>query len=311
MDNVPYGRADEIILAALYPAGHPYSWPVIGSMADLSAARLEDVKQFFRTYYAPNNATLVIAGDFRPDSAMAQVQRYFGGIPRGPALPARPNPAPVRLAKDTVLVLEDKVQLPRFFYTFPTVRALAPDDAALDVLAFVLAGDKNGRLYKRLVYDEQVAQSVSASQNSSRLAGVFQVDVTAKQGQTPARLARTTDEEIARVARQGVTPRELERAKNTIRARFLDRLASVNTKADVLNYYNYVAGRPDYAQQDAARYDRVTAADVQRVARQYLLQPKVVLTVVPEGRRDFALGARAAGPAGAHKVRINANRPNR
>ena len=307
-DNVPYGRAYETILAALYPASHPYSWPTIGSMADLSAASLEDVRQFFRTYYAPNNATLVIAGDFRPDSARAWVARYFGAIPRGPALPARPAPAPVRLARDTTLVLEDKVQLPRFSYTFPTVRAFAPDDAALDVVAFVLAGDKNGRLYRRLVYDEQVAQGVSANQSSGRLAGAFDVVVTPKQGQAPARLARTVDEELARLAAGGVTPRELQRAKNTIRSGFLDRLASVNTKADVLNYYNYFAGTPDYARQDAARYDAVTAADVQRVARQYLLQPKVVLTVVPEGRRDLAL----AGPAmPSNKVRINARRDSR
>ena len=305
VDNVPYGRAYETVLAALYPAAHPYSWSTIGSMADLSAASLEDVKQFFRTYYAPNNATLVIAGDFRPDSARAQVQRYFGGIPRGPALPARPDPAPVRLARDTVLVLEDKVQLPRFYYVTPSVRAFAADDAALDLLAFVLAGDKNGRLYKRLVYDEQIAQAVGAAQNSGRLAGSFFIDVTVKQGQAPARLARTVDEEIARLARTGVTARELERAKNTTRAGFLDRLASVNTKAEVLNYYNYAVGRPDYARQDAARYDAVTAADVQRAARQYLLQPKVVLTVVPEGRRDLALGAARGAVAPASKVRIN------
>jgi len=308
VDNVPYGRADETIAAALYPAGHPYSWPVIGSMADLSAATLADVTQFFRTYYAPNNATLVIAGDFRPDSALALVQRYFGAIPRGPALPARPNPAPVRLARDTVLVLEDKVQLPRFWYTFPTVRFFAPDDAALDVLAFVLAGDKNGRLYKRLVYDEQVAQAVGASQYSARLAGAFTLDVTAKQGQSPVRLAATVDEEVARVVQRGVTARELERAKNTIRARFLDRLASVNGKAELLNTYNYFAGTPDYVRQDAARYDAVTAADVQRVARQYLTQPKVVLTAVPEGRRDLALGA---APTRGAKVRINVNRSGR
>lgn len=308
VDNVPYGRADETIAAALYPAGHPYAWPVIGSMADLSAATLADVTQFFRTYYAPNNATLVIAGDFRPDSARALVERYFGAIPRGPALPARPNPAPVRLARDTVLVLEDRVQLPRFWYTVPTVRYFAPDDAALDVLAFVLAGDKNGRLYKRLVYDEQVAQAVGASQYSARLAGAFTVDVTAKQGQSPVRLAASVDEEIARVGQQGVTTRELERAKNTIRARFLDRLASVNGKAELLNMYNYFAGTPDYVRQDATRYDAVTAADVQRVARQYLARPKVVLTVVPEGRRDLALGAAPARPA---RVRINVNPSSR
>ena len=297
VDNVPYGRAEETILAALYPAGHPYSWPVIGSMADLSAATLGDVQNFFRTYYAPNNATLVIAGDFAPDSAKAWVRQYFGGIARGPVLPKRPSPAPVRLARDTMLVLEDRVQLPRFIYAWPAVRDFTPDDAPLDVLADVLAGDKNSRLYKRLVYDQQTAQSVSAFNNSSRLAGQFQLEVTPKPGQTPAALAAAADEEIARVAREGPTARELARAKNTIRASFLDRLASVNSKADVLNTYNYMAGTPDYVQRDAARYDAVTAADVQRVARQYLLAHKVVLTIVPTGQRALALGGAAATPA--------------
>lgn len=299
VDNVPYGRADETIRAALYPAGNPYSWPVIGSMADLSAATLGDVQQFFRTYYAPNNATLVIAGDFAPDSAKAWVQQYFGGIPHGPPLPTRPNPARVTLARDTMLVLEDKVQLPRFYYTWPTVRIFTRDDAPLDILADVLAGGKNSRLYKRLVYDQQTAQSVVAYQDGGRLAGAFTLFVTPKPGQAPATLAAAVDEEIARVAREGPTARELARAKNTIRAGFLDRLASVNTKADVLNTYNYFAGTPGYAQQDAARYDAVSAADVQRVAREYLMGHKVVLTIVPAGQRALALGGAAATPAAA------------
>jgi zinc protease len=291
VDNVPYGRADETILAALYPGGHPYSWPVIGSMADLSAATLDDVKQFFRTYYAPNNATVVIAGDFAPDSARAWVRRLFGGIPRGPALPPRPDPTPVRLTKDTVLVLEDEVQLPRFWYAWPTPKVFAPDDAVLDVLAFALAGDKNSRLYKRLVYETQLAQDVTAYQRSNKLASQFQVDVTPKAGNAPARLAAIVDAELRRVADSGITERELLRARNSIRASFLDRLAAVAGKADLLNYYNYLAGTPDYVQRDAARYDAVTAADVQRAARTYLMQPKVVLTVVPKGQRRLALTA--------------------
>jgi zinc protease len=295
VDNVPYGRAEETMLAALYPAGHPYSWDVIGSMADLSAATLDDVKQFFRTYYAPNNATLTIAGDFDPDSARAWVKRYFGDIPRGPAIPARPDPAPVRLARDTVLVLEDQVQLPRFYYRWPTVKLYAPDDAPLDLLAFILAGDKTSRLYRTLVYERQAAQEVGAAQLSERLAGHFTVDVTPKQGQSPAALARAVDDEIRRVAEQGVTARELARAQASYETSFLDRLASVNQKADLLNAYNYLAGTPDYVRQDAARYRAVTAADVQRVARAYLRQPKVVLTVVPEGRRALALRAGGSG----------------
>jgi zinc protease len=296
VDNVPYGRADETMLAALYPQAHPYSWDVIGSMADLSAAQLDDVTQFFRTYYAPNNATLTIAGDFDPDSAKAWVRRYFADIPRGPALPPRPDPAPVRLARDTVLVLEDQVQLPRFFYRYPSVKLFAPDDAALDVLAHALAGDKNSRLYRRLVYERQVAQDVSAFQFSGRIAGHFTIDVTPKEGQAPAALARAVDEEVRRLAEQGITERELARARNSFAAGFLDRMASVSQKADMLNSYNYMAGTPDYVRQDAARYEAVTAADVQRVARTYLQQPKVVLTVVPQGRRALAL--RAAGGSG-------------
>ena len=287
VDNQPYGRADEIINAALFPSTHPYSWPVIGSMTDLSAASLDDVKSFFRTYYAPNNATLAIAGDFDSDSVKALVEKYFGAIPRGPAMAARPTVPEQRLVRDTFLVLEDRVQLPRVFYAWRTTKAFAPDDAALDVLAYVLAGDKNSRLYKKLVYEMQVAQEVNALQQSGRLDGQFGVDVTPKPNQTAVSMAQLTDAEIKRVIDSGITPRELARAQNTIRAHFLDRLASNLGKADQLNFYNYFAGTPDYVQQDAERYDRVTAADVQRVARQYLGAPKVVLTVVPEGKKDM------------------------
>ena len=291
VDNVPYGRAFEIIDEALYPASHPYSWPVIGSMEDLSAATLEDVKEFFRTYYAPNNATMVISGSFDADSAKAWVSRYFGDIPRGPAMPARPAPAPVTLAADTFLVLEDRVQLPRLYEAWHSVPLFSPDDAALDVLAYVLAGGKNARLYKRLVYEMQVAQDVSAFQNSGKLAGSFWIMITPKPEQAPARMAELLQEEVDAVIARGVTPEEMARAKNSIRAQFLDRLASVLGKANQLNLYNYFAGTPDYVRQDAARYEAVTAADVQRVANTYLRRHRVVLTVVPEGKADLKVSA--------------------
>jgi zinc protease len=287
VDNVPYGRANETILAALYPPNHPYHWPVIGSMTDLSAASLDDVKQFFRTYYAPNNATIVIAGDFNRDSAVKWVNRYFAAIQRGPQMPPRPVVPAVTIPRDTFLVLEDRVLLPRLYETWPTVAIYAPDDAALDVLASVLAGDKNSRLYKRLVFDTQLAQDVTAYHNSTKLDGNFNVIVTPKPGQTPSRMAELVSEEVNRVARDGITGRELARALNTRRAAFLDGIASVLGKADRLAEYNYFAGAPDYIQQDAARYDRVTTADVQRVAAQYLTKPKVVLTVVPQGKKEL------------------------
>lgn len=289
VDNVPYGRGDEMILAALYPKGHPYSWSVIGSMEDLGAASLDDVTNFFRTYYAPNNATIVIAGDFNPGEAKRLVQLYFGGIPRGPAMPERPNVAPVVLAKDTFMILEDKVQLPRAFYDWPTVKLYDEDDAALDVLASVLASGKNSRLYKRLVFDMQVAQQVFASQQSSKLAGRFEIDITPKPGQSLAAIDKVVQEELQKLMNEPITERELKRVQNSFRSSFLNRLSSVLGKSEVLNQYNYMAGNPDYVQQDAARYDRVTHADVQRVAKKYLGRPKVVLTVVPEGKREMML----------------------
>lgn len=289
VDNSPYGISDEIILAALYPKGHPYSWSVIGSMADLSAASVEDVKNFFRTYYAPNNATLSIAGDFDPVKTKRLIRQYFGNIPRGPALPARPNVAPVVLARDTFLVAEDRVQLPRAFYEWPTPKEFSKDDAPLDILASILARDKNSRLYKRLVYDMQVVQGIRASQQSARLASKFEIDVTPKPGQSLAAIDKVINEEINKLMNEPVTEREIARAKNSYRSSFLNRIASVHGKADLLNQYNYLAGTPDYVQRDAARYEAVTRADVQRVARTYLGQHKLVLTVVPEGKRDLML----------------------
>lgn len=283
-DNVPYGRARETLLATLFPSGHPYSWPTIGSMDDLSAASLDDVNEFFRTYYAPNNASLSIAGDFDPDSVKALVTEYFGWIPQGPPLPTRPSVATTPAARDTFIVLEDRVQLPRVYNAWRSVRLLEEDDAALDALAYLLAGDKNSRLYTTLVYDRQVAQDVSASQTSGRLDGLFVLQVTPRPGRTPSDVQAMVDAEIGRIARDGITERELTRARNVHLAGMLNQLSSVLGKADQLNYYNYMAGDPTYITRDAERYRGLTAAQIQRAAERYLLAPRVVLTVVPEGQ---------------------------
>jgi zinc protease len=201
----------------------------------------------------------------------------------------------VVIPRDTFLVLEDRVQLPRLFYTWHSVKDLSKDDAALDILAQIVANDKNSRLYKKLVYELQVAQDVGAFQDGGRLDGKFQIDVTPKPGQKVGDIDRLVETEIANVIDKGVTTRELQRAQNSYKASFLNRLASVLGKAERLNYYNYIAGNPDYVQQDAARYERVTSADVQRVARTYLGRPKIVLTVVPEGKKEMMLTASGGG----------------
>jgi zinc protease len=292
VDNAPYGRADETLLPLLYPKGHPYSWSVIGSMDDLSAASVDDVKGFFRRYYAPNNATLTIAGDFNPDSAKAWVQRYFGNIPRNPQAPVRPLVPRVALARDTFAVLEDRVQLPRSYSAWHSVRAFHPDAAALEALAKIVAGGRSSRLYQALVLDAPLAVDVGMRQEGNKLDGQLLLTATARPGVHPRAIDSVVTRVIADVAARGVTVRELERVKNGERASAIDGLSSVLGKAMRLSAYNYFAGTPDFLAQDLARTEALTPADVQRAAAQYLAgKPRVVLTVVPEGKTDLALTA--------------------
>ncbi|HZS61787.1 MAG TPA: pitrilysin family protein, partial [Gemmatimonadaceae bacterium] len=281
-DNAPYGRANETILSALYPSGNPYEWSVIGSMSDLTAASLEDVQTFFKTYYAPNNATLVIVGDFVPDSAKRWVKADFGSIPRGSVEPTRPTVAPFSLARDTSVTLPDRVQLPRVYYTWHGVKVYSPDDASLDLLAYILAGDNASRLYVTLVHDRQIAQDISAQNQDFRLDGMFTISVTPKPSVSTAVVDSTLRGEVQRVIDGGVTDAELTRAKNVQRTGMLDRLSGVTERSDALAYYDYVVGTPDYVTQDLERYEHVSVADIQRVARTYLGAHKVILTVVPE-----------------------------
>jgi zinc protease len=296
VDNAPYGKADETILPVLFPKGHPYSWDVIGSMDDLSAAAVDDVKGFFRQYYAPNNATITIAGDFNPDSAKAWVQKYFGQVPRSAAPITRPVPPAITLRKDTVLVVEDRVQLPRVYYTWHGVKAFSTDDAALDALTDIVAGGKSSRLYRTLVYEKQLAQDVRMNNQSQKLDGMIQLVVTAKPGVLPSDIDAEINRSLSDIIANGVTERELTRVKNGMRASMLDGLSSVASKAFRLSYYNYFAGSPDFLAQDLARYEALAPADVQRVARSYLRgRARVVLTIVPEGKSSLALTASTLG----------------
>jgi len=294
-ENQPYGLAWETLTQTMYPAGHPYSWSVIGSMADLSAATLEDTKEFFRKYYAPNNAAIVVAGAVSAPEVKAAVEKYFGDIPRGPAI-QRPQVAPFSLTNDTLVVLEDRVQLPRLYYNWHTTKAFSDDDAALELTAYLLAGAKNARLTQPLVYDQQIATNVSAWQDGKRLDGDFMVMVTARPGHGLPDLQATIDAELRRLATEGPTERELEQAKNATEASFLNGLERVGRKADQLNRYYYYTGNPDYFAADLARYRAVTAADVRRVATQYLQAPKVILSVVPQGETQLAATAAGVTP---------------
>ncbi|MEO8635766.1 MAG: pitrilysin family protein [Gemmatimonadales bacterium] len=286
-ENEPYGLASETILAMLYPATHPYSWPVIGSMTDLSAASLEDVKDFFRSHYAPNNASLVVAGAVKTSDVMRLAQLYFGSIPRGPAVP-RSTAEAAHLARDTSAVLEDRVQAARLYYVWPTVKGLAGDDAALNILAYLLTGEKNSRLTQALVYQEQSATEVESFQDGKRLAGDFWVLATAHPGKGLPELQGTLARELTRLTSDGPTTRELDQAKNALEARLLRQLERVSRKADRLNSYFVRTGTADGFAADETRLRAVTVDDIQRVARHYLQAPRVTLSVVPLGHPELA-----------------------
>ena len=295
-ENRPYGLSNENIVSRLYPAGHPYSWPTIGSMEDLSAASLDDVKSFFRRYYTPNNATMVIAGDVDPAAVRRLVGRYFGDIPRGPAV-SRPGVPPVQLLADVSHTIEDHVQLPRLYHSWHTTKAFAPDDAALDAVAGILAGGKSSRLYQRLVYQMEIASDVAAYEDGGRLDGRFVMYSTAKPGHSLNEIQAVLDEEVQKLAGSAPSQRELDRFKNSMESHFIEILESVggfSGRADQLNYYNYFVGNPDYIAQDFDRYKALTPDDVQRVAKQYLAAAhRVVLNVVPTGKTELAVSGGA------------------
>jgi zinc protease len=285
-ENQPYGLVADVEPKLMYPKGHPYNWPVIGSMADLSAASVDDVKEFFRKYYAPNNATIVVGGDVKTADVKAFVRKYFSDIPRGPKID-RPAPAPFTV-RDTAVTLEDRVQLPRLYLEWHTVKGWHADDAALDIAASILAGSRTARLTQALVYNGEIATNVFARQDGKRLDGDFSIVATARPGKALDTLRNVVDAEVRKLALEGPTARELQQAKNAIEASFLRSIESVAGKSDQLNSYHYQTGEPDSFQKDLDRYRTVTAADVQRVIKQYLQTNRVMISLVPQGKPDLA-----------------------
>lgn len=286
VENAPYGQAFIELGTMLYPKGHPYSWPTIGYMEDLSAASHDDVVDFFRTYYAPNNASLVLAGDIDLDEAKRLVEKWFGEIPRGDPVPPLAPPA-AWLEQVERRTITDRVQLPRLYLGWHTPRAFAPGDAALDIVAHLLAGGRNSRLHKRLVYEMQIAQDVFAFQQSQALGSAFFVVATARPGQTLEQIQAVIDEEIARLGADGPDEREMERARAQIEAGFyrqMERVGGFSGKANQLNRYYVATGMPDYFNEDLSRYGAIAPDDIRAAVSFYLPQDRrVELSVVPGG----------------------------
>ena len=305
-DNQPYGRAYEITDFAIHPASNPYSWPVVGYLADLQRATVSDVKRFFREYYSPNNATMTIAGDFDVAEARALVKKYFTDIPRGPAI-RRPQVPRTPLTAERRITFEDRVQVPRLYMVWLAASQRSEDDAALNVLQEVLgkANSRTARLTKTLVYDQQSASNVLVINSPNEDVGTFLIQLTPRPGHSLAELEATTDSVIARLKAEGPTSEEIAKASAGLEFAFVSALQSNLGKSDILNDGLVFHGDAGYYKQEYAKLKAVTAADIKRVANSYLVAPRVVLSVVPLGKADQASHAATSSlvtvaPDGGH-----------
>ncbi len=285
LENQPYGRWYPLMFENTFDNGHPYSWPVIGSMEDLSAATLDDVKEFFRQYYTPNNLSLVIAGDFDPAEAKKLVQKYFGDLPPGVPLD-RPARNVATLDGERVVEVNDRVSLERVYIGWPAPEYFAADDAALGIAARILADGLSSRLNKALVYDKPLATQVSSFNGTAEIASVFVVQATARPGTSLGEIEQVVSAEISRLAKEGPTTAELERSRTKQEAEFisgLERIGGFGGKADVLNQYNVFLGDPNKIEADLGRYRSLTTAAVQKAVATWLDTPnRVVIRFHPE-----------------------------
>jgi zinc protease len=286
VDNQPYGRAYERLDELLFPADHPYHWPVIGYMEDIAAARLEDVESFFRTWYTPDNAVLTLSGAFEPAHALRLVDRYFGEIPPG-AQPVRTKPRATVPAEATRETQTDAVELARLYLAFRLPPYGADDWYAADFLATLLSGGRSSPLYRDLVYDRQLAQDVSAFVLPTELAGSFALVATARPEVDPAALEAAVREHL-RAAREGAFPKvELDRARNRILTSHWEGLQQLDQRADQLSQLVTFFGDPRLLERELERYRAMDAESLRRCAAEWLRdEQSVAVTVVPELERS-------------------------
>ncbi|PYT93815.1 MAG: peptidase M16 [Acidobacteria bacterium] len=301
MENAPYGVVEEGMMHLLYPKGHPYYADVIGSHEDIQSAKLEDVRNFFKLYYAPNNASLAIVGDFEPEKAKALVEQYFGPLKRGPEVPRITAKTPP-IAAERRVVIQDNVQLPRVYEAWLTSPIFKPGDAEADLTATVLGGGKSSRLYKKLVYEKQIALDVAANQQSLILGSEFQVQATARPGVKPEDLEKAINAELEAFRNSGPTEEELKRARNVLESRIiegLETLGGFGGVADRLNSYNHYLGTPDFLSADIARYENASVQSLQAFAQAQLGNNQCVVVYGVPGKQN--LGAEVPTPKAEQK----------
>ena len=289
-ENRPYGMALMAILSELFPPDHPYHWMTIGSVEDLRAMQFEDVQAFFRAYYHPSNASLVLAGDIDAARGFEMAERYFGDLPAG-VRPKRVE-ASAELTCEKRLLLEDRVELPRLYLAWHTPAMFAAGDADLDLLGELLANGKTSRLYRRLVYEERIAVDVSAHQSSREIGSFFLIAATAAPGRTLSEVLALLEVEIQRLIADGPSAGEMERVMAQAEAQFIYRLQTVGGfggKSDQLNAYNVLCGDPDYFARDLQRYQAATAESIREAAGYLRDDRRVALSIVPRDQVAMAL----------------------
>jgi zinc protease len=305
LENSPYGVVEEGLFHQIFPKEHPYYGRIIGSHSDIQAAKLEDVRNFFKLYYAPNNASLAIVGDFDPEKARGLVEKYFGPLKRGEGVPKIKAHTPP-ITSERRAVFQDNVQLPRVYMGWLTSPIFKPGDAEADLAATVLGGGKSSRLYKKLVYEKQIALDVAVNQQSLILGSLFEVQATARPGVKPEDLEKAIDSELEVFRKTGPTAAELARARNVLESRIiagLETLGGDGGVADRLNSYNHYLGTPDFLATDIARYENASVEAVQAFARGQLNANQRVVVYGAPGKPD--LGAEVPTPKTEQKDMAN------
>jgi zinc protease len=303
VENVPLGGVSRVELEALFPAGHPYRHEVIGSMEDLDAAKVADLRDFFNRYYAPGNAVLFLAGDFDTAATKGLIEKYFAPIHPGQPIERVPVPALAVPKAERHIAMEAKINLPRGQMNWTTVPVFAPGDAEMDMVANILGEGKSSRLYQRLVYDLKIAQSVSVSHQSRMHGGSFEIAYTAMQGHSLVELERVIDEELTKLRTQPILPEEIERARSQIKTDLIRSMETLAGLASRLLYYDVFAHDPAYLRRDIERYDRATPQILSAWVGQILAKnARVVIDVEPNPKAPImgrVIGTLPTSPSAA------------
>lgn len=306
VDNNPYGHTNWVLDKNIYPEGHPYNWQVIGELVDLQSATVDDVREFYDRFYGPNNATLVLAGDFDTAEAKAMVEKYFGEIKKRQDVP-KLKPQPVTIAETKRLYHEDNfAQAPQLHMVWPTLEQYTDDAYALDFLAQILASGKKAPLYKVLVEDKKLTSRTTAYNRSQEIAGEFHIIITGNTGVDLDEIEAGINEGMTLFETEGVTDRDVERIKAGLETDFYNGISSVQGKAFQLASYNVFAGSPDFIEEDIENIKKVTKEDVMRVYNTYIKgKPFIMTSFVPKGQLDLITENSTKAPIVEEEIKEN------